>query len=117
MSARADGVRGLLESDALALQPGFAETATGRINDLGAIVRWQTGQYVAGQHVAAIDSLVLEDTVIKQVHGAAMVNAQEWGLGRNPILRQRLAGFGEINVPRQIGETDDGLVNSAVLVK
>src|SRR3990172_11989159 len=57
------------------------------------------------QHISAIGRLVLQYSIIQKKDGNAVAYADQ-GIGRLRLLRQRLAGLGEIDMPRKIREPD-----------
>ena len=77
-------------------------------------MRWEFGQNLARENVAAFGALVAENAVVEQIVGGVVVHAEK----RRPFAKaaQRRAGFGEPDVGSEMVEADFG-VDAALVVK
>jgi len=67
----------LLEHNLLPLQAGRAQTAGRCIDGFGAGKRRQDFIQRAGKHVATTHAFVFQNTVVKEVNGAAFVRTEQ----------------------------------------
>ncbi len=78
-------------------------------------MRREVGEDGAGENVSADRAAVAQHAVVEEVHGAAVVDAQQGTVFTRP-LGDRDAGFQEVDVACQVGERNVR-VDIAVLVE